>query len=63
MELQIGLTSPGKSLEELKEALESQPGFTGSEAQLEIRQPKKFRSIEPTLVIAMIGAAGRRRQR
>jgi hypothetical protein len=59
MEIQIALTSTSKSLEELKEALQSQPGFTGSEAQLEIRQPKKkFRAIDPTLVVAIVGAAG-----
>jgi hypothetical protein len=60
MEIQIALTSTSKSLEELKEALQSQPGFIGSEAQLEIKPPpkKKFRSIDPTLVVAIVGAAG-----
>jgi len=59
MEIQIALASTDKSLDDLKEALESQPGFTGLGAQLEIKQrKKKFRSIDPTLVVAIVGAAG-----
>lgn len=55
MEIQI----TGKNLQQLKEALESQPGFTASGAQLETREPKtKYRSIDPTLLIAIVGAAG-----
>jgi hypothetical protein len=58
MEIQIALTS-GKSLEELKAALESQPDVTASGAQLELRtSKKKFRSIDPTLLVAIVGAAG-----
>lgn len=53
MEIQIKL--PGKNAQEVKHALESQPGFSDSGTQLELR--RKFRAIDPTL-IAILGAAG-----
>jgi hypothetical protein len=59
MEIQIALRSTGKSLQELKAALESQPEISASGAQLELREPKKkFRAIDPTLLVAIVGAAG-----
>ena len=59
MEIQIALNSTGKSLEELKAALESQPDVTASGAQLELRAPtKKFRGVDPALLVAIVGAAG-----
>lgn len=59
MEIQIAWPSKSKSLQELKAALESQPDLTASGAQLELRQPeKKFRGIDPTLLVAVVGAAG-----
>ena len=59
MEIQIVVASSGKTLKEVKEALESQANLAGADAQLELRQPKtKFRSIDPTLLVAIVGAAG-----
>jgi len=59
MEIQIKLTSAGKNLGDLKEALESQPGFIASDTKLELRESKvKFRAIDPTLLVAIVGAAG-----
>ena len=58
MDIQITLASGEKDLQQLKQALESQPGFGGSEPQLLIKERKKFRSIDPTLLVAIVGAAG-----
>ena len=59
MEIEIALHSSGKSLEELKAALEAEPDVTASGAQLELRAPKKkFRSVDPALLVAIVGAAG-----
>ncbi len=59
MEIQIKLSSPGKNLSDVKKALESQPDFIASGTQLEIRESKvKFRAIDPTLLVAIVGAAG-----
>jgi hypothetical protein len=59
MEIQIALNSSSKSLEEVKAALESEPHIAASGAQLELRAPKKkFRGIDPTLLVAIVGAAG-----
>lgn len=59
MEIQIALTATGKTPQELKEALESQPDITASGAHLELRQSKvKYRNIDPTLLVAIVGAAG-----
>jgi hypothetical protein len=58
MEIQITLAS-GVDLQKFREALQSQPGFSGSDSQLEIREPtKKWRAIDPTILVAIIGVAG-----
>ena len=58
MDIQITLASGGRDLQQLKQALESQPGFSGSEPELVIKERKRFRSIDPTLLVAIVGAAG-----
>ena len=59
MEIQIALSSTSKSLEELKAALESQTEVGASGTRLELRTPKqKFRGVDPTLLVAVVGAAG-----
>lgn len=59
MEIQIKLPSTSKDLQQVKEALEAHPDFAASGAHLELREPKKkFRSIDPTLLVAIVGAAG-----
>jgi hypothetical protein len=59
MEIQIAWTSTGKKLQDLKDALESQPEIAASGAHLELRESKvKYRSIDPTLLVAIVGAAG-----
>ena len=59
MEIQIALTSTSKTLQELKDALEAHPDITASGAHLELRESKaKYRSIDPTLLVAIVGAAG-----
>lgn len=60
MEIQIAVTSSSKTLAELKEALESQADLAAAGAQLEFREPPKtkYRAIDPTLLVAIVGAAG-----
>jgi len=58
MEIQIALNT-SKSLEDLKAALESQPDVNAAGVQLELRAPKKkFRGVDPALLVAVVGAAG-----
>ncbi|HXT62794.1 MAG TPA: hypothetical protein VN696_07145 [Pyrinomonadaceae bacterium] len=58
MEIEITLASGG-DLQAFRKALQSQPGFAGSDAQLEICESrKKWRAIDPTLLVAIVGAAG-----
>src|SRR5688572_28433627 len=52
MEFQIKL--PAKYAQEVKQALETQPGFSDSGTRLELR--RKYRAIDPTLV-AILGVA------
>src|SRR5262245_9743887 len=59
MEIQIALNSTSKSLEELKTALESQTEVSASGTHLELRSAKKkFRGVDPALLVAVVGAAG-----
>lgn len=59
MEIQITLHAAGKKLGDVKAALESQADFNASGTQLELRESKvKYRSIDPTLLVAIVGAAG-----
>jgi hypothetical protein len=59
MEIEIKLASGGADVQKFRNALQAQPGFGGSEAQLEIREPqKKWRAIDPTILVAIVGAAG-----
>lgn len=50
--MQIQIELPGKNVQEVQQALESQPGFSDSGIVF-----RKFRAIDPTL-IAILGAAG-----
>ncbi|HEV2912524.1 MAG TPA: hypothetical protein VGX92_04330 [Pyrinomonadaceae bacterium] len=58
MEIQIAVTSQ-KPIEEIKQTLESQLDPNGSDVKLELRKRKaKFRSmIDPTILVAIVGAA------
>jgi hypothetical protein len=56
MKIQIKPALGGKNAEEIKKALESQPGFGVADVELQIG--KKFRAIDPTLLVAIVGAAG-----
>jgi len=59
MEIQISLTAGRRTLQEVKAALESQPAVSASGTRLEIREKKtKYRSIDPNLLVAIVGAAG-----
>ena len=58
MEIQIAVTSNSKPIEELKKSLETQLDPSGSDVKLELRTPKKkYRSIDPTILVAVVGAA------
>lgn len=59
MEIEIALSSKSKTLQEVKESLEKETEFAASDLQLELRSPKrKFRGIDPTILVAVVGAAG-----
>jgi hypothetical protein len=59
MEIKIALPSGTRSLQEVKDSLEANANLTASDVQLELRTAKvKYRSIDPTLLVAIVGAAG-----
>ncbi|HYY58233.1 MAG TPA: hypothetical protein VE842_12945 [Pyrinomonadaceae bacterium] len=58
MEIQIAVTSNSKPIEELKKSLETQLDPSGADVKLELRtRKKKFRGIDPTILVAVVGAA------
>src|ERR1041385_128358 len=59
MEIQIALGAEDVTLQEVKESLETRPECAGAGVHLELRTPKvKYRAIDPTVLVAMVGAAG-----
>ncbi|MBA3355242.1 MAG: hypothetical protein H0U18_04735 [Pyrinomonadaceae bacterium] len=59
MEIQIALPSGTNSLQEVKEALEANPDYAALDLHLELRTAKvKYRSVDPTILVAIVGAAG-----
>ena len=59
MEIQIAIPSGGSTLQEVKQSLEANAEYAASDMQLEIRTAKvKYRSIDPTILVAIVGAAG-----
>ena len=47
------------TLQEVKESLESSPDYAASDVLLELRTGKaRYRSIDPTILVAIVGAAG-----
>ena len=59
MEIQIALNSESKTVHELKKLLEADPAFASADLHLELKTAKaKYRSIDPTILVALVGAAG-----
>jgi hypothetical protein len=59
MEIQIALPSGSNALQDVKESLETNPDYATSDVQLELRTVKvKYRGIDPTILVAIVGAAG-----
>lgn len=58
MEIEITVNSKSQPVEAIKESLENQLTTDGSDVALEIRPRKvKFRGIDPTVLVAIVGAA------
>ena len=59
MQMQIVISSDTMSPSELKEQLESQPGWDSDGVVLEVKRPAvAVRPVEPAVLVAVVGAVG-----